>query len=92
MRLQTSTISLVSIAGAATMNNTLCLSIFLLLVFIKRLAWEFAAETLAIMCVQLTVGILAQKTTFRLLDAWIILSLYPSCILIVVLLEAMGLN
>lgn len=74
------------------MNNTFCLAIFLILVFVKGLAWEFAAETLTIVLVQLAVGLYAQRTLFRLRDAYIIMAMYPLSIMIVVLLEAWGLN
>jgi calcium/proton exchanger cax len=44
--------------GAATMNNTFVLAVFLLLVFARGLAWEFSAEVLAIILVQLAVAAL----------------------------------
>ena len=34
--------------GAATMNNTLCLGIFLLLVHVRGLRWEFTSEVIVI--------------------------------------------
>lgn len=34
------------------MNNTFCLGIFLMLVYAKNLAWEFSAETLSIVLIQ----------------------------------------
>lgn len=74
------------------MNNTFCLAIFLVLVFVKNLAWEFAAETLSIVFVQLIVGLIAQRTLFRLSHAYLLLALYPVAIMIVVVLEAWGLN
>ena len=74
------------------MNNTFCLAIFLVIVYAKELAWEFAAETLSIVVVQLIVGAIAQKTTHRLLDGVIVASLYPLAIVFVIVLEQIGLN
>ena len=38
--------------GAATMNNTLCLSIFLGLVYFRNLSWNYSAEVVAILTVR----------------------------------------
>ena len=38
--------------GAACMNNTFCLGIFLALIYVKGLEWEFSAETISIFAVQ----------------------------------------
>ena len=40
--------------GAATMNNTLCLGIFLLLVHVRKLRWEFSSEVIIILGEKLT--------------------------------------
>lgn len=40
------------------LNNTFVLGIFLLLVFVRGLAWEFTAEVLAILLVQFAVAAL----------------------------------
>lgn len=50
--LQTIDISLNTLLGAACMNNSLCLGVFLLLVFSQRLSWQFSAETLCIVLVE----------------------------------------
>ena len=62
---------------------------------VVRCLWvrEFAAETIAILVVQLIVSIIAQKTTHRLLDGLVVLSLYPLSLGLVIILEnAVGLN
>ena len=46
---QTITISMSTLLGAACMNNTFCLAIFLVIIYLKGLVWEFSAETLAIL-------------------------------------------
>ena len=47
------TTSLQQLLGAAVMNNTFCLFIFFILIFWKRLAWTFAAETLVIIIIEI---------------------------------------
>lgn len=38
--------------GAACMNNTFCLGVFMFLIYFRSLAWEFSAETVSILLVQ----------------------------------------
>ena len=45
---------------------------------------NFAAETISIVAVQVVVGIMAQKTTHRLSDAFIIAALYPLSLVLVI--------
>ena len=47
-------ISLSTLQGAACMNNTFGLGIFMVLIYTKTLAWEYLAETLSILFVQVT--------------------------------------
>jgi len=90
---KTITISLGALEGAACMNNTFCLGIFLCLIFGKGLIWEFSAETIVIVAVQLVLFGFSQKKTHNLVDASIILALYPLSIVFVYVLEnAVGLN
>ena len=62
---KTITISLAALEGAACMNNTFCLGIFLCLVYFKSLIWEFSAETISIHLRRVRVGSLLhlQKDT-----------------------------
>merc|ERR1712139_65344 len=53
------TTSLSTLIGAACMNNTFCLGIFFALIWVKKLAWQFTAETIAIMAIQWMIGLLA---------------------------------
>merc|ERR550532_1132042 len=55
------TTALSTLVGAACMNNTFCLAIFLALVYFKDLAWEFTAETIAIVVIQWVIGALTIK-------------------------------
>mmetsp|Transcript_3040 Transcript_3040/g.6481 ORF Transcript_3040/g.6481 Transcript_3040/m.6481 type:complete len:593 (+) Transcript_3040:96-1874(+) len=82
------TTSLSSLLGAAVMNNTFCLGIFLALVYFRGLAWEFSAETISIMTIQVMVALsVLFRNTQRLLDAFFILAFYPVAMLIVWVLE-----
>ena len=84
---KTITISLSTLEGAACMNNTFCLGIFLLLIYAKGLAWKFSAETLSIVFVQIAMYYFANKKTQTLLDALLVYSLYPLCLALVFVLE-----
>lgn len=82
------TTSLSTLVGAAIMNNTFCLAIFLGLVYFKGLAWEFSAETISIIFVQLAMAAsVLPRRVHRLMDAFIILSFYPISLFIVYFLE-----
>merc|ERR1712093_128623 len=50
------TISLSTLEGAACMNNTFCLCIFFVVVYWKNLAWQFTAETITIVIIELIMG------------------------------------
>lgn len=85
---KTISISISTLLGAACMNNTFCLGIFAALLYFKGgLVWEFSAETISILLVELVMGYFALKKTQRLLDALIVLALYPASILLVAVLE-----
>ncbi|CAE7511157.1 NCL2 [Symbiodinium microadriaticum] len=85
-------ISLATLEGAACMNNTFGLGIFMALIYSQSLAWEYLAETLAILFVQICVGVMTMKKTHTMLDGLLILSLYPISLLMVNILEKMGWN
>lgn len=82
------TTSLSTLVGAAIMNNTFCLAIFLGLVYFKGLAWEFSAETICIVFVQLAMAAsILTRRVHRLLDGFVVLSFYPISLFIVYFLE-----
>jgi len=87
---KTITVALAALEGAACMNNTFCLAIFMALIYFKNLAWKFTAETLAILIIQLIVGILATKKTMTTADAYFVLSLFPLSIAFIATLESFG--
>lgn len=80
--------SLSTLEGAAIMNNTFCLAIFLVLIVWKGIAWRFSAETIAIVTIELLIGSMAiLKKTHTLLDGVVIFSCYPLALVIVWVLE-----
>jgi len=82
------TTSLSTLIGAACMNNTLCLGIFFGLIYFQNLAWQFTAETTAIILIQWIIGLLAMaKETQPFYFAFIILLMYPFCLFVVYALE-----
>lgn len=89
---KTMTVSLTTLEGAASVNNTFCLSIFMGLIFFRGLAWQYSAETIAIILTQILVGYLVQKPTMTLGRGMFILSIFPLSIALVATLEAMGLD
>merc|ERR1711916_283735 len=89
---KTITISLSTLCGAACMNNSFCLAIFLALIFFQKLKWMYSAETISIVGVQLIMAVFAMKKTHRLLDGYLVLTLYPLSIIAVWGIERAGLN
>jgi Ca2+/Na+ antiporter len=83
-------IALQALQGAACMNNTFCLSIFMGLVYFKGLSWEYFAETVAIILCQAGVAFASMKETQSMGTAYMVVMLYPACLLLVASLEAAG--
>ena len=81
------TVSYTALEGAACMNNTLALAIFNGLVFFRGIAWQYTAETISILLIEILVAIIAFKKLQRLSDALLVLSFYPLSIAIVFFLE-----
>lgn len=89
---KSATISISTLQGSAVMNNTVCLGVFLILIFLRNLKWLFTAETITILFVEVCVMILSRKTTQRLGHAYFLLALYPFSIFLVWLMEHFGIN
>merc|ERR1712137_24715 len=83
--------SLASLEGAAIMNNTFCLAIFMFLVIVQGLAWRFTAETISILAAQVMVALVvfsgAVHTLFR---ALLVLMCYPLSLVLVNVMEKHG--
>eukprot|EP00742_Colponemidia_sp_Colp-10_P022627 GILJ01026779.1.p1 GENE.GILJ01026779.1~~GILJ01026779.1.p1 ORF type:complete len:428 (-),score=100.53 GILJ01026779.1:101-1384(-) len=89
---KTITISFSSLIGAACMNNTFCLALFLFLIYIRQLQWTFSAETISIIVVELAMFLVAIR---RIHPAWTgiaVAALFPISIGLVAGLEAAGLD
>mmetsp|Transcript_2366 Transcript_2366/g.10082 ORF Transcript_2366/g.10082 Transcript_2366/m.10082 type:complete len:532 (-) Transcript_2366:258-1853(-) len=84
------TISLTALEGAGSMNNTFCLGVFMVLIYAKRLAWQYTAETISILFVQFAVGLLALIPVQRVYLACFVLLVYPIALGLVAGLEAAG--
>ena len=84
------TVSFSALQGAACMNNTFCLSIFMGLIYFRGLAWQYTAETIAIIGVQVILYFLTQGSVMTLKTAFVILSIFPLSIALVAFLEAIG--
>eukprot|EP00995_Heteronema_vittatum_P011829 NODE_758_length_1190_cov_105.989483_g540_i0.p1 GENE.NODE_758_length_1190_cov_105.989483_g540_i0~~NODE_758_length_1190_cov_105.989483_g540_i0.p1 ORF type:complete len:375 (+),score=115.10 NODE_758_length_1190_cov_105.989483_g540_i0:38-1162(+) len=89
---KTISISFSALLGAATMNNTFCLGIFLALVFFRNLAWEFSAETISILVVELAMFAVALNRRHPLWTGVLVLACYPVSLLVVIILEHIGLD
>lgn len=80
--------ALQTLEGAACMNNTFCVGIFLFLIYYQGLAWKFTAETLSIFLVQFLVFIIVVKSNVQTMkDGYIILAMYPVSLVFVYVLE-----
>lgn len=86
----TITVSFSTLTGAAIMNNTFVLGIFMLLVLVRNLAWEFTAETFSILLVEFAMLYFTSKAKNTLFDGFLVLSLFPLSLLVVVLMTSVG--
>ncbi|KAL4204664.1 hypothetical protein AMTRI_Chr01g111010 [Amborella trichopoda] len=85
---RTASLTFSEIYGAVTMNNILCLAVFLALVYVRHLTWDFSAEVLVILVVVLIMGLVGSfRTTFPLWACFIAYALYPLSLLLVYLLD-----
>ncbi|MQM20107.1 hypothetical protein Taro_053121 [Colocasia esculenta] len=85
---RTSSLTFSEIYGAVTMNNTLCLAVFLALVYIRNLTWDFSAEVLVILIVCIVMGLFSSfRTTFPLWTSLSAYILYPFSLVLVYILD-----
>jgi Ca2+-binding EF-hand superfamily protein len=87
---KTITVALAALEGAACMNNTFCLAIFMGLCYFKQLAWKFSAETSTTLLIEVIVALFAMRKTQTCYDAVLILSLFPISVAMIAGLEAIG--
>ncbi|KAM7492192.1 hypothetical protein LguiA_035113 [Lonicera macranthoides] len=87
-RNRTASLTLSQIYAAITMSHNLCLSVFLGLVYVRDLTWDFSAEVSIILIVNLIVGVSASlRTTFPLWTCLVAYALYPLMPLLVYIIE-----
>ena len=89
---KTITVALTALEGAASMNNTFCLSIFMALIYFRGLAWQYSAETIAIILVQFGMGVVAMREKMSCTTGMIVLAVFPFSVMFVALLEYWGLD
>eukprot|EP00271_Cylindrocystis_brebissonii_P020378 TRINITY_DN6718_c0_g1_i1.p1 TRINITY_DN6718_c0_g1~~TRINITY_DN6718_c0_g1_i1.p1 ORF type:complete len:627 (-),score=84.68 TRINITY_DN6718_c0_g1_i1:441-2321(-) len=90
MKKRKRTISLTysQVYGAVTMNNTLCLGVFLAIVYFRSISWEYSSEVTIILAVTVIVGLIGgSRSTFPTLLAFIVISLYPLSLVVVYILD-----
>jgi Ca2+/Na+ antiporter len=81
-------VSLTTLEGAACLNNTFCLSIFLGIVAVRQLEWKFSAEVISIIFVELVIGfIVLSRRVFSVIDGLTIMALYPASLVLVAILK-----
>ncbi|GAV64038.1 Na_Ca_ex domain-containing protein/EF_hand_5 domain-containing protein [Cephalotus follicularis] len=87
-KIRTASLTYSELYGAVTMNNVLCLSVFLALVYIRGLTWDFSAEVLVILIVCLVMsGVASFRTTFPLWTCLLAYILYPVSLALVYVLD-----
>ncbi|ONK66749.1 uncharacterized protein A4U43_C06F11550 [Asparagus officinalis] len=85
---RTSSLTFSEIYGGVTMNNTLCLAVFLALVYARGLTWEFSSESLVILLVCIAMGLFTSfRTTFPLWTCMVPYLFYPLSLAIVYVLD-----
>ncbi|GAA0170532.1 transporter [Lithospermum erythrorhizon] len=87
-KLRSASLTFSEIYGAVTMNNVLCLSVFLALVYVRGLTWDFSSEVLVILIVCIVMGVFASiRTTFPLWTSLLAFLLYPFSLALVYVLD-----
>eukprot|EP01063_Lacrimia_lanifica_P015568 TRINITY_DN22274_c0_g1_i1.p2 TRINITY_DN22274_c0_g1~~TRINITY_DN22274_c0_g1_i1.p2 ORF type:complete len:581 (+),score=255.35 TRINITY_DN22274_c0_g1_i1:55-1797(+) len=86
--IKTMSISISTLLGAACMNNTFCLAIFLAKIATANdLVWQFSAETIAILFIEFFMFFFAISPHFKSISAVFIGLAFPLSILLVWFLE-----
>jgi len=83
-------LTLATLHGAATMNSTLALCIFMSLIYFRQLSWSFSAEVISVIIVIVVVGCNALRQTIYLWQALIVFAMYPLTIFMVFMMKDVG--
>ncbi|RID56702.1 hypothetical protein BRARA_F00130 [Brassica rapa] len=87
-KIRTASLTFSELCGGVTMNNILCLSVFLAIVYLRGLTWNFSSEVLVILIVCLVMGGFASfRTTYPLWTCFIAYLLYPFSLGLVYILD-----
>ncbi|CAH8283802.1 unnamed protein product [Eruca vesicaria subsp. sativa] len=87
-KIRTASLTFSELCGGVTMNNILCLSVFLAIVYVRGLTWNFSSEVLVILIVCMVMGGLASfRTTYPLWTCFIAYLLYPFSLGLVYILD-----
>ncbi|EPS64918.1 sodium/calcium exchanger family protein, partial [Genlisea aurea] len=87
-KLRSASLTFSELYGAVTMNNVLCLSVFLAIVYVRGLVWDFSSEVLVILMVCVVMGVFASvRTTFPLWTSLLAFALYPVSLALVYVLD-----
>mmetsp|Transcript_26837 Transcript_26837/g.80484 ORF Transcript_26837/g.80484 Transcript_26837/m.80484 type:complete len:530 (+) Transcript_26837:155-1744(+) len=74
--------------GAAVMNNTYCLFVFLCIIYFRKLVWTYTAETAAILCAEAAMCVVALKLKIHTTTtAAVVFAIYPATLALVYVLE-----
>jgi Ca2+/Na+ antiporter len=85
---RTCSLTFSEIYGGATMNNTLCLGVFLALIYFRELTWDFSSEVLVILLVCVIMGLFTSfRTNFPLWTCLVAYMLYPLSLVVVYVLD-----
>jgi Ca2+/Na+ antiporter len=85
--------ALSTLEGAAIMNNTFCLAIFMILIVWRNLEWQFSAETCSILLIQVLIAAVVLKfETQTMAHGLLIMACYPVALLVVEVLGGAGLG
>ncbi|XP_058095701.1 sodium/calcium exchanger NCL1-like [Magnolia sinica] len=85
---RTTSLTFSEIYGAVTMNNVLCLAVFLAIVYLRQLTWDFSAEVLVILIVCIVMGLFTSfRTKFPLWTCSVAYFLYPFSLALVYVLD-----
>jgi len=82
------TTSLSTLEGAAVMNNTFTTGVFFALIYLRGIAWEFQAETIVLVLIQVVIAVMMLNTKHQLLyHACLVFSFYPLALAVTWVLE-----
>ena len=85
--------TLATLHGAATMNSTLALAIFMCIIYFRHLRWEYTAEVAAVILVVVIVGLNGMfRRNIFVWQGLLVLSLYPLSIVFIYALQSLGFN